>query len=67
MAVWLMDLYPEALAASGRISRNNPLYKWYFSKRQRALGASDLLLFLGETQRARGQETGVRNRIGGSF
>lgn len=52
VAVWLMDLYPEALAASGRLGRNNPLYKWYFSKRQRALGASDLLLFLGETQKA---------------
>jgi hypothetical protein len=47
-----MDLYPEALAASGRLSEGNPLYRWYFEKRQRALGASDLLLFLGETQKA---------------
>jgi hypothetical protein len=47
-----MDLYPEALAASGRLSERNPFYRWYFEKRQRALGASDLLLFLGETQKA---------------
>lgn len=53
VAVWLMDLYPEALAASGRLSAGNPLYRWYFEKRQRALSASDLLLFLGETQRQR--------------
>ena len=52
VAVWLMDLYPEALAASGRLSSGNPIYRWYFEKRQRALGASDLLLFLGETQKA---------------
>ena len=52
VAVWLMDLYPEALAASGRLSEGNPIYRWYFNKRQRALGASDLLLFLGETQKA---------------
>lgn len=52
VAVWLMDLYPEALAASGRLSETNPIYRWYFEKRQRALGASDLLLFLGETQKA---------------
>jgi hypothetical protein len=47
-----MDLYPEALAASGRLSAQNPLYQWYLNKRQQALGASDLLLFLGETQKA---------------
>ena len=52
VAVWLMDLYPEALAASGRLSKRNPLYQWYLNKRRRALGASDLLLFLGETQKA---------------
>jgi hypothetical protein len=52
VAVWLMDLYPEALAASGRLSSGNPIYRWYFEKRQRALGASDLLIFLGETQKA---------------
>ena len=52
IAVWLMDLYPEALAASGRITKSNPLYRWYFNKRQKALAASDLLLFLGETQKA---------------
>jgi hypothetical protein len=47
-----MDLYPEALAASGRITKSNPLYRWYFNKRQNALAACDLLLFLGETQKA---------------
>ena len=60
VAVWLMDLYPEALAASRRLSARNPIYRWYFEKRQRALAASDLLLFLGETQKARGQGTGDR-------
>jgi hypothetical protein len=52
VAVWLMDLYPEALAASGRLSETNPIYRWYFNKRQRALGKCDLLIFLGETQKA---------------
>ena len=52
VAVWLMDLYPEALAASGRLGRNNLLYKLYFEKRQRALSACDLLVCLGEAQKA---------------
>ncbi|MFM8887854.1 MAG: hypothetical protein ACKOKC_15750 [Chthoniobacterales bacterium] len=56
VAVWLMDLYPEALAASGWIGRNNPIYKWYFEKRQRALGAADLLICLGEAQKALAQK-----------
>jgi hypothetical protein len=51
VAVWLMDLYPEALAASGRITKNNPLYKWYFNKRQQSLAAADLLICLGDQQR----------------
>jgi hypothetical protein len=62
VAVWLMDLYPEALAASGRLSESNPIYRWYFEKRQRALAASDLLVFLGETQKVRAQETGDRGQ-----
>jgi hypothetical protein len=53
VAVWLMDLYPEALAASGRIGTGNPIYRWYFEKRQRALSASDLLICLGQTQKER--------------
>jgi hypothetical protein len=53
VAVWLMDLYPEALAASGRITKSNPLYRWYFNKRQRTLGAADLLICLGQTQKKR--------------
>ena len=52
VAVWLMDLYPEALAASGRITKSNPLYRWYFNKRQKALAAADLLICLGEAQKA---------------
>jgi hypothetical protein len=51
IAVWLMDLYPEALAASGRITKSNPLYRWYLNKRQRALAACDLLICLGQTQK----------------
>jgi hypothetical protein len=51
VAVWLMDLYPEALAASGRIAKCNPLYKWYFSKRQNSLAAADLLICLGQAQK----------------
>ena len=47
-----MDLYPEALAASGRIGTWNPIYRWYFEKRQRALAAADLLICLGEAQKA---------------
>ena len=53
VAVWLMDLYPEALAASGRLGPSNPLYKWYFSRRQQSLAAADLLICLGETQKER--------------
>jgi hypothetical protein len=48
-----MDLYPEALAASGRTTKSNPLYKWCFNKRQSALGAADLLICLGEAQKKR--------------
>jgi hypothetical protein len=48
-----MDLYPEALAASGRLSAGNPIYRWYFSKRQRALAEADLLICLGEEQTKR--------------
>jgi hypothetical protein len=51
IAVWLMDLYPEALAASGRIRKSNPIYKWYSSKRQKALGSADLLICLGYAQK----------------
>lgn len=51
VAVWLMDLYPEALAASHRIATTNPFYKWYFNKRQRTLAAADLLICLGDQQR----------------
>jgi len=51
VAVWLMDLYPEALAASGRLSESNPLYRWYFEKRQRALAEADLLICLGHAQK----------------
>ncbi len=51
VAVWLMDLYPEALAASGRLSEGNPLYRWYFEKRQKALANADLLVCLGHTQK----------------
>ena len=51
VAVWLMDLYPEALAASGRVGRNNPLYKRYFSRRQHSLAAAQLLICLGDQQR----------------
>jgi glycosyltransferase involved in cell wall biosynthesis len=51
VAVWLMDLYPEALAASGRIAKSNPLYKWYFSRRQQSLAAADLLICLGDQQK----------------
>lgn len=53
VAIWLMDLYPEALAASGRITKSNPLYRWYFNKRQKALASADLLICLGQTQKKR--------------
>jgi hypothetical protein len=64
VAVWLMDLYPEALAASGRIGRNNPLYQWYFNQRQRVLGAADFLICLGEAQKKR-LETKSQPEVGG--
>jgi hypothetical protein len=51
VAVWLMDLYPEALAASGRVRRRNPVYRWYWTKRQRALESCDLVICLGEAQK----------------
>lgn len=53
VAVWLMDLYPEALAASGRIGARSPVYRWHFRRRQRALGVCDLLICLGEAQKER--------------
>ena len=51
VAVWLMDLYPEALAASGRITKGSSIYKWYFSKRQHSLAAAQLLICLGDQQK----------------
>ena len=51
VVVWLMDLYPEALAASGRIGTGNPIYRWYFEKRQQSLAAADLLICLGGQQK----------------
>lgn len=53
VVVWLMDLYPEALAASGRIKKSGLLYRWHFNKRQRALRACDMLICLGEGQKER--------------
>jgi len=53
VAVWLMDLYPEALAAAGKIGWRNPMYRWYFSRRQRALAACDSIIFLGQAQKER--------------
>jgi colanic acid biosynthesis glycosyl transferase WcaI len=53
VAAWLMDLYPEALAASGRLSAASAFYRWLLAGRQQALGAGDLLICLGEAQKDR--------------
>ena len=53
VAVWLMDLYPEALAASGWMTATNPIYRWYLKKRKRALEKCDLVVCLGEEQTKR--------------
>lgn len=63
VTVWLMDLYPEALAASGRMGTTSPVYRWYFSRRQHGLGVCDLLVCLGEAQKERlGRELTERVR-----
>lgn len=62
VAVWLMDLYPEALAASGRIGTSSALYRWFFAKRQQALGRSSLLICLGEAQKERLATKGPRDQ-----
>ena len=51
IVAWLMDLYPEALAASGRMNERCVFYRTFLRSRQRSLEASDLLVCLGETQR----------------
>jgi len=51
IVAWLMDLYPEALAASGRMKGRGVFYRTFLRSRQRSLAAADLLVCLGETQR----------------
>jgi len=51
LVVWLMDLYPEALAASGRLARAGWTYRALLARRQAALRAADLLICLGERQK----------------
>ena len=56
---WLMDLYPEALAASGRMNEKCIFYRAFLRSRQRSLAAADLLVCLGEAQKERlGEVTG---------
>ncbi len=51
IVAWLMDLYPEALAASGRMKGRCVFYRTFLRRRERSLEAADLLVCLGETQR----------------
>lgn len=53
IVAWLMDLYPEALAASGRMNVKCLFYRAFLRSRQRSLMHADLLVCLGETQRKR--------------
>ena len=53
IVAWLMDLYPEALAASGRMKEASALYRALWRSRQRSLAAADLLVCLGEAQKER--------------
>jgi colanic acid biosynthesis glycosyl transferase WcaI len=53
IVAWLMDLYPEALAASGRMNEKCVFYRAFLRSRQRSLAAADLLACLGETQKER--------------
>ena len=53
IVAWLMDLYPEALAASGRMSEKCVFYRSFLKSRQRSLAAADLLVCLGEAQKER--------------
>jgi len=53
IVAWLMDLYPEALAASGRMNERGVFYRTFLGSRQRSLAAADLLVCLGEAQKER--------------
>jgi colanic acid biosynthesis glycosyl transferase WcaI len=53
IVVWLMDLYPEALAAAGRLSEQSAAYRFILARRQASLAHADLLVCLGEAQRTR--------------
>ena len=53
IVVWLMDLYPEALVASGRLKKNSIIYRALWKRRQCSLSLADLLVCLGEAQKER--------------
>lgn len=53
LAAWLMDLYPEALAAAGRLNPAGLLYRCLHQWRQNSLRQADLLICLGGAQRER--------------
>jgi glycosyltransferase involved in cell wall biosynthesis len=53
IVAWLMDLYPEALAASGRMKEQGLVYRSLWSCRQRSLAVADQLVCLGEAQKER--------------
>ena len=66
LAAWLMDLYPEALAAAGRLNPAGVFYRHLHQRRQNSLRQADLLICLGDAQRERlGPELvkNVRTRI----
>lgn len=46
--LWTFDLFPELFAVSGKISTDNPLYKWV--KRKTYQGKPNLLIGLGPKQ-----------------
>lgn len=60
VVVWMMDLYPEALAAAGRLSESGYIYRLIFRSRRKALEKCDLVVCLGEGQKARLAQEGAK-------
>jgi hypothetical protein len=48
--LWSMDLFPEGFAASGQVSRSNPLYRWVLQKTYQK--SPQKLIALGPNQAA---------------
>lgn len=57
VAHWIMDLYPDALAAHGMLRRERLPYRWLAARQRRAWREAALVLTLGQHMEARVRAT----------